>query len=44
MVLDRIREIRQGCLSIDPRATGLISVSEFRKVLPITTDTDSLSL
>lgn len=33
MVLDRIREIRQGCLVIDPRATGLISVSDFRKVL-----------
>lgn len=33
MVLDRVREIRQGCLIIDPRATGLISVAEFRKVL-----------
>jgi len=33
MVLDRIREIRQGCLVIDPRATGLISVSDFRKVV-----------
>jgi len=33
MVLDRIREIRQGCLVIDPRATGLIAVSDFRKVL-----------
>ena len=32
MVLDRVREIRQGCLIIDPRATGLISVAEFRKV------------
>jgi Ca2+-binding EF-hand superfamily protein len=33
MVLDRVREIRQGCLVVDPRATGLISVADFRKVL-----------
>jgi len=33
MVLDRIHEIRQGCLVVDPRATGLISVSDFRKVM-----------
>lgn len=33
MLLDRIREVRQGCLTIDPRTTGLISVSDFRKVL-----------
>lgn len=33
MVLDRVREIRQGCLVIDPRTTGMISVGEFRKVL-----------
>merc|ERR1712139_735296 len=33
MLLDRVREVRQGCLIVDPRATGLISVADFRKVL-----------